>query len=112
MADEKDGKEERDYKGTKFDMKLIGSGWIKETRGKRKFQRFVINEGVELQDKDVLCVFLAKTKKNENSPGYYLFLDTNARERKKKRDRAADPPNEERVPKDDDDRDSDDADAF
>jgi hypothetical protein len=75
---------ERDYKGSRFEMTLIGSGWLKETRAKRKYQRFIINNDVELKAKDIICVYLARTKKDVNSPAYYMFHDINARLRKKR----------------------------
>lgn len=97
--------EERDYKGTKFELTLIGSGWLKETSGKRKYQKFIIKDDIELRQGDIVQAYLAKQRRNENSPNYYLFLDLKARDRKKKRDDLADPPPQDR--EDSDDRDND-----
>lgn len=68
-----------DYKGSRYEMILMGSGWLKQTKTGRKLQRFVINHPIQMIEGDVLVVFIAKTKKNANSPDYYIFHDINAR---------------------------------
>lgn len=89
------------YEGSKFEGVLIGSGWLTQTKGGRKYQKFIVNNPIELKKGDVIKAYLAKNKRNEHSPDYYLFHDVNA-PKAKARPAEPDPQNPERSDADED----------